>query len=335
MVPHIHTKDGITVVLNGKPYAVATEDTYFEQVRDAVLSNYDPSAILDIIQSNARKVEEATRLSPNLEYSGGIVYYQGEELHNYAVDKLVELLEANLSVTPLVNFLEKLYQNPSKRVVDDLYRFLEHGKMPLTESGNFLAYKYVRADYLDSYSGKFDNSVGAVNSMPRNRVDEDPNRTCSSGFHVCSYDYLPKFGNGGTTKVMVCEVNPENVVAIPADYNDTKMRVSEYVVVGEVTDYVARDENVLTETPVVEKRFLVYTDDDGWGVDFENARFYTFAEARQHADKLYRSGDFEDVWVQTDDDQYLYDANSETVYDDALANVDTKWSVTERKGCFS
>jgi hypothetical protein len=33
---------------------------------------------------------------------------------------------------------------------------------------------------------------------------------------------------------MVCKVNPKNVVSIPADYNNSKMRVCEYEVIDEL-----------------------------------------------------------------------------------------------------
>ena len=35
-------------------------------------------------------------------------------------------------------------------------------------------------------------------------------------------------------KVVLCEVDPSNVVSVPIDYNNTKMRVCEYKVIKEV-----------------------------------------------------------------------------------------------------
>ena len=37
--------------------------------------------------------------------------------------------------------------------------------------------------------------------------------------------------------MVICEINPADVVSIPADYNNTKMRVCKYTVIGEVEDY--------------------------------------------------------------------------------------------------
>jgi hypothetical protein len=68
--------------------------------------------------------------------------------------------------------------------------------------------------------------------MPRNKVDEDKDRTCSHGLHFCSHGYLSNFSG---EKVVVLKVNPRDVVAIPADYNNTKGRACRYEVVGELS----------------------------------------------------------------------------------------------------
>jgi hypothetical protein len=137
---------------------------------------------------------------------------------------------------PLLNFFKNLMDNPSKRAVDELYDFLEAGELPITEDGHFLAFKNVRSNYRDIHSGNFDNSVGKVCEMPRNGVDEDKERTCSYGLHFCSIKYLPHFSDGENGKTMIVKINPRDVVAIPADYNNTKGRTCRYEVVAEYKD---------------------------------------------------------------------------------------------------
>jgi hypothetical protein len=63
--------------------------------------------------------------------------------------------------------------------------------------------------------------------MDRSKVDDDPNNTCSKGLHVASLPYLQHYP--GSVTVLV-KVNPANVVSIPTDYNNSKMRVCEYEV---------------------------------------------------------------------------------------------------------
>lgn len=312
-VPYIHTKEGITVVLGGQPYHAAKDEAIYDQVVEGV-THLNEEGLIDIFQKVAKQLKSKIALTYGFEYSGGVVKYLDEVLHNYAVDRLVELIEADKDYQPLVNFLERLMSNPSRNVVSRLYEFLEKGRMPITEDGYFLAYKKVRADYKDIHSAKFDNKIGAYLSMPRNQVDEDMNRTCSIGFHVCSYDYLPHFGRTDGDHVMVVKVNPVDVVAIPTDYNDTKMRVAAYEVTDEVTNYFKDGVKVLSQESVHaasgKRDYIVlyrnYFDDE----DEEHGRFWTEGEAIAEAKELYDDDSSSDlVWVERlSDEKVVWDS---------------------------
>lgn len=155
--------------------------------------------------------------------------------------------------------------NPSHRAVQELYSFLETGSMALTEDGYFLTYKKIRENWTDIHSGTFDNSIGAKPYMPRNMVDENSEKTCSNGLHVCSYDYLSHFGGCDSNRVVLCKVNPKDVVAIPKDYSNTKMRVCEYEVLQEVgkTHDILKDTTVLKiDTPKLEVGKILQYDSD-------------------------------------------------------------------------
>lgn len=138
-------------------------------------------------------------------------------------------------VESLFNFLDKLMLNPSNRSVNELYGFMTHNDIEITPNGNFYAWKVVRGDYFDKHSNTMDNSVGKEVRVARNQVNENSAVTCSYGLHVCAKSYISHFGGGGDRVVKV-EVHPEDVVAIPADYNDSKMRCAGYVVIEDVTD---------------------------------------------------------------------------------------------------
>lgn len=131
----------------------------------------------------------------------------------------------------LVNFFERLMNNPSRDAVYQLYGFLEHNDIELTPEGKFIAWKRVGDDFYDLRTHTFDNSAGKVVEMPRNMVDEDKNSTCSNGLHVAAKSYLPHYG-GGHGNIIACLVDPADVVAIPADYDNAKMRVCKYVSLG-------------------------------------------------------------------------------------------------------
>jgi hypothetical protein len=143
--------------------------------------------------------------------------------------------------------------NPSKRAVDELYTFLEHRALPVTDNGNFLAYKAVRADYTDKYSGKFLNTIDSVLEMPRNKVDDNKENGCSYGFHAGSVDYAKDFMDRDG-HLMLVEINPADVVSIPTDCQFQKLRTCKYKVVGEY--------EIDLNDPVYASRFQTDQDDD-------------------------------------------------------------------------
>jgi hypothetical protein len=131
-------------------------------------------------------------------------------------------------------FLEDLVRNPSPMSVEAFARWIDKKRHPVTDRGTFLAYKRVTSAYRDCHTGNFDNSPGQVVEMPRERVDSNQRNTCSTGFHVCSHDYL---GNFAGARDLVVEIAPSDVVAVPPDYEFTKMRVCKYRVICDLEDF--------------------------------------------------------------------------------------------------
>ena len=168
--------------------------------------------------------------------------------------RLIQMYQEGFSIEPMINFMENLMQNPSKRAVTELYGFLEKGALPITPDGSFLAYKKVREDYKDCHTGSMDNSVGQIVEMERNQVDDDKDRTCSTGLHFCSQSYLNHFGGDRT---VILKINPRDVVSIPSDYNDAKGRACRYEVIGELG---VKPEDAFTE--IVQE--TANTNTDGW-----------------------------------------------------------------------
>lgn len=257
MLPHIRTTQGITILVRGRPINVDHTHKQYEDIINALMGGADDKTINDLINKVRDEVERACTLSDKIVYQGGVVTYQGQVLHGYAIDKLISLIQANKDVKGLVAFLEKLQKNPSNQTIENLYQFLEYGSIPINSEGNFLVYKAVRPDYKDIHSGKFDNNIGAVCTMPRRAVNDDRAVTCSHGLHVCSFEYLPHFAHA-SGHVMVCEVDPGDVVSIPTDYNNTKMRVCKYKVIGEVADYYTDEKHdVLGELEMWDEQYTI------------------------------------------------------------------------------
>lgn len=223
----------ITAIIDGTVYTVETDHINYQKAIEAV-RNSDWELFLELIDLS-RKVRDYVH-NTNIEIKDGIIYFDGDAIHNTLTKRVLEFIKHDLPFKPMLNFLNNLLDNPSKRAVDELYDFLEAGELPITEDGHFLAFKNVRSDFKDIHSGTFDNSVGSICEMKRNQVDEDKDRTCSYGLHFCSIAYLPHFLDSKDGKTVIVKINPKDVVAIPADYNNTKGRTCRYEVVGEYTE---------------------------------------------------------------------------------------------------
>lgn len=211
--------------------------------------------VTQAIQGTAAKLE------------GNQVTYKGKPIHGLLAQRILQLAREGFDAQPLLCFLDNLMDNPSNRAINELYGFLEASKLPITDDGHFLAYKSVNSDFKDHYTGKMDNSVGAVVEMPRNSVDEDKDRTCSHGLHFAAHEYASGFRANG--KMIVLKINPRDVVAIPSDYNNQKGRCCRYEVVEEVaySDTKLVDANVVISKKEYVPQVSNYMDSTLWTGD--------------------------------------------------------------------
>lgn len=264
-VAMIVNTSGATVVIGTSVHTVANDHPNFNAIQEAYAEGrvQDLEALISVTKTLESVGEGLIKLK------GGSLFYGDRKIENGLATRIVKMLGEGRDnfAKPLVAFMENVLLNPSKRAVDGLYEWLEKSNLPLTPDGCFIAWKIVRKDFKDVYTGKFDNSPGKVVEVARNEVDENIDRTCSYGLHICSNEYLPHYGNvrgGGSTIVMV-KVNPRDVVAFPRDYNTAKGRVCRYEVLEEVTfeetktkflnntTGIYRPKNATTTVPVTRK----------------------------------------------------------------------------------
>ncbi|CAK9252256.1 unnamed protein product [Sphagnum jensenii] len=192
----------------------------------------------------------------------GQVFVDGVVAPKVLGRKIEEFANEGLPYEPLVKFAKNLQSNPSFRAVNELYQFLEKNNHPITENGCFIAYKKVRHDFKDIYTGTMDNSVGQVVEMQRNQVNEDPNQTCSFGLHVANWDYAKnQYGSGHDTMLEV-EVNPADVVAVPVDYNQAKMRTCKYKVLSVVEQELSTSLRITDPTAYASSTATVSDDEE-------------------------------------------------------------------------
>jgi len=232
-VPFVMTKSGINLYLDGKMESVANDHPNYQAIVDTLLSGNATEAEIDSLVNIPKAVARFS--NGRITIDNDEFRYDGMAMHNALTTRILDLLKKQKPVDSLVKFMENLMENPSFRAVNELYGFLEACTLPITSDGCFLAYKRVSQDFTSIHANPdgthLDNAIGKVVKMARNLVDEDPNQTCSSGLHVCSFGYLSSFSGART---VVVKVNPKNVVAVPVDYNNQKMRVCEYEVVSEI-----------------------------------------------------------------------------------------------------
>jgi len=250
-------KDTISLVVDGHTTTIANSHGNYNEIKIlAVSGDYDQ---IDELLDYKKAIETFGKGRVTVE--DGMVLFDGVETHNAVSTRIIQMVEEGLTVGPMLKFLENLMQNPSFRSVQQLYGFLEVNDLPITKDGHFLAYRMCREDWTDHRTGQMDNSIGASPNMPRNQVNEDPNQTCSSGLHVCAQGYLGFYGGGGRT--LLVKVNPANVVAVPTDYNNAKMRVCEFTVMSEVNNDTRGSVNTsaVYDEDVIDNNTIASSDD--------------------------------------------------------------------------
>tara|TARA_R110000744_G_scaffold46911_5_gene103532 strand:+ start:3864 stop:4676 length:813 start_codon:yes stop_codon:yes gene_type:complete len=239
---YITTANATTIFTGGEVHTVDEGHVNYSGISSALASGAYQAAIalLDV----SKGISDYTEGQISVE--DGVLYHGGDVMDNALTQRIIRMMREGFEIDPMINFLKNLMENPSGRAVQELYRFLESNNLPLTEDGCFLAYKNVGKDYMDRHTTTFDNHIGKVCSMPRNKVMDDPNQTCSAGLHFCSIEYLNSmWGHKGHD--MIVKINPKDVVSIPVDYNNSKGRCSEYLVVGEHQD---KEEDTLSDDVV-------------------------------------------------------------------------------------
>jgi hypothetical protein len=233
--------------LAGKPYSITNDHPQFVSIRQALLEGSPEGEVIAMFEA---ALAAAKYMQGKVTSDGGALYYQGEQVHGVIAERILTFMAKGLPYQPLVNFLERLMKNPSKRSIDELYGFIEKNELPITEDGFILGYKGVTSDYKDLHTNSVDNSIGARPFMKRRDVDDNFRLDCSNGYHVGSRHYATGFG----PKTVIVKIDPMHVVSVPE--NDCgKMRIEGYEVVseyaGELPAHVAisndpyRDENVV------------------------------------------------------------------------------------------
>ncbi len=233
-ISFVTSRDSVAFGLDGNPVIIPKSHMNYHNII-AKLEAGDIEAVRPLLVAVKQSIADSS--DGSITFNDGKLFFEGEELHNAMVPIIIRLIRDGLSVQPLTNFLRNALENPSARAREEMYGFIEAGDMPVTPDGHFIAYKMVRSDFMDIYTGTIDNSPGSTPKMKRNEVDPDKDRTCSYGLHFAALHYVrnggyASFDNGD--RMVAIKINPRDVVAIPSDYNNSKGRCCQYLVLKEI-----------------------------------------------------------------------------------------------------
>lgn len=277
MLSHMISNEGNISFVTSDGYSKYVDVSHknYHAIMNA-LGEGDDELVMDLL-------EDTSKLTAYFENSairvdGGVLYYNDEIIENSIVDRIMKFYENKLPYMPLVRFLEKLLNNTSAASVRELYDFLSNEKLPITEDGDFLAYKAVREDFMDIYSGKVEYKLGTSVEMPRRNVDDDRARGCSYGLHAGSIDYVHSYG-GSTSKKLIVKINPADVVSVPSE-DCRKLRTCKLFVLCEYLGDL--------EHPLYQNDGSDFVDDD--------------SDEDDNYSSFYVDDDYEDDYDDDDDD---------------------------------
>jgi hypothetical protein len=189
----------------------------------------------------------------------GTLNWNGIPMPELFTDRILDMKKEGFDFDSMLNFMCNLNDNPSDKSILELFDFMQNKNLPITQDGHFLAYKAVRPDFKDIYSGSIDNSVGEVVEVDRSKVDSNRNKHCSAGLHVGAIDYVTSYGGinldnhddndgDGGNQIVICKVNPADVVSVPSDAKFQKLRACRYEVVAIFEDVFDKSVEVLGST---------------------------------------------------------------------------------------
>lgn len=321
MLPHILTGQSLTVLLDGRSIAIPRSHVQFDQIVENLDDEDAIRGLIDVKQTVSNWSQGAITIDDR------VLSYGGKELNTTLTRKIIDFIRDGDErlARPLLNFLDKVMDNPSNRALEGLYDWVAASEMPIHEDGDILAWKIVNGEFLDYFTKSFDHSPGNIVEQPRNFCDEDPDRTCSHGIHFCSFKYLPQYyREDDSRKIMLVKINPRDVVAIPREYQTAKGRCCRMEVIREVPE----PEGFFPSRTVYFEDVTVYD-------DYENEEDDTiqeaFAAGQQWKDN---DGEVHEVVFVDDDglttvcdgDDYRFDLYGDGVGEDSI------WSLEEQVG---
>lgn len=239
--------ENLTVIVPGEAMPLVAHSSHpnFEAIRTAVVTQ-DPEADFDeLFDVGVAVAKRFDRLTPKITVANGVIYRNGDPVHNSLTTQILRFMEEGQDFGPLVRFMDKIEANPNEHSRQQLFDWLDNQEgITITPIGNILGYKGVNKHEDGTLwsgfaghaivndvevNGHVPNEVGSTVEMPRSEVHHDPNSACSSGLHVGTFRYAKSYARGAMLEV---HVDPADVVSVPTGAGGEKVRVCRYIIAG-------------------------------------------------------------------------------------------------------
>jgi len=227
----VKSADYLVVIVPGKaPISLDAKSDVCPKVEKAIIEKDDKKIRALLFPEEKIKTISGGKMEMD---GNGVIKVEGS-IVDPVIQKYIKIFEkGNLSIDPLVNLAKKIQLNESSWVREQLSRFLRDNTVPITPDGCFIGYKGVKRSeegLVDCYSGTFCHDIGTVVRMDRADVNSDPRRSCEAGLHVAAHGYVKDCYNDNTH--IAVKVDPIDVVSVPYDYDNQKMRTCGYEVLA-------------------------------------------------------------------------------------------------------
>lgn len=255
---------GRTITLYGEFGVKVLEENHphFNEIAEMLVNGTaDDQTIADMIDPGRGIAAEVNTFSDRIVYEDGNIYFDGDLIVKQITRHIVRMIQnGDTNWKNLIRFMENIAANPSEKSRRHLYHWLDERDFQITEDGCFIAYKGVNTDGKSIHAGPgivdgvhmnghLPNEIGSTVAIARSYVDDDRGVGCSRGLHVGSYEYARSFG----ARLLTVKVNPRDVVSVPSDCQNQKVRVCLY--------------KVLDIAPAHRFEGTSYEGDDDWGSD--------------------------------------------------------------------
>lgn len=226
----------VVITQNGKALTIGSEHEAYNAIVEAIKVG-DIKRAYELMEPR-KAISKFTQ--GRLLLDGKKVSWQGYDITGLSMAKrfMEVAMKGDYSmVERFAKFLDKVFDNPSAVLVKSgrIFEFMQYQDIEVDEDGDIIVYKVVRSNYMDKHSGTISNKPGTIVRMARSFVDDNMASLCSYGLHVCAPAYIRKlFGNSGD-RVLRCKLNPKDIVSVTNDYNSSKIRCCEYLVLEDYT----------------------------------------------------------------------------------------------------